>query len=208
MSGRELLHLPTRGRPNNVVRQHPKSKQTACNNTLPARYRDILLSSPNLNCSKHIYRSMVGDFWVFTCGLSNNSTRPNIQAPMSSGARVIVPLAFSNKALASAIFAVSAIYLGRLRDDAKLRELAMASYPTALGRFRSELVCMFDSRAETSQRDTLMATVLTLILFEVFLPAYIYCGQEIHPSSNYLYILSIYLPNNFHICVCTLTDHL
>jgi hypothetical protein len=86
---------------------------------------------------------------------------------MSSGAQVIVPLAFSNKSLASAIFAVSAMYLGRLRDDAKLRQLAMASYSTALGRFRSELDRIFDSTAETSQRDTVMATALTLILFEV-----------------------------------------
>jgi hypothetical protein len=63
------------------------------------------------------------------------------------------------------------MYLGRLRADAKLRALAMAAYAAALSRFRSELVLASDSKTEQrSQEDLIVATVLSLLLFEVRSP--------------------------------------
>ena len=86
---------------------------------------------------------------------------------MSSSAQVILPLAFRNKALDTAIFVASAMYVGKLREDPKLQELAMASYPAALARFRSGLVSFFDSKAKRSQSDIVLAILLSLLLFEV-----------------------------------------
>ena len=86
---------------------------------------------------------------------------------MSSSAQVILPLAFWNKALDTAIFIASAMYVGKLREDPKLQELAMASYPAALSRFRSELVTFFDSKVKKSQNDIVMAILQSLLLFEV-----------------------------------------
>jgi hypothetical protein len=63
------------------------------------------------------------------------------------------------------------MFLGRIRDDARLRGLAMRSYSTALSLFRSELVVAFDSEAEgRSQKDLVMAIVISLLLFEVSSP--------------------------------------
>jgi hypothetical protein len=45
------------------------------------------------------------------------------------------------------------MYLGRLKADAKLRELTMAAYPTALTRLRSELVFAFDSKVEQRSQE-------------------------------------------------------
>lgn len=68
-------------------------------------------------------------------------------------------------------FATATMYLGRMRDDTKLRGLAMGFYPTALSLFRSELVLAFDPEAEgRSQKDLVMAVVLCLLFFEVSSP--------------------------------------
>lgn len=90
---------------------------------------------------------------------------------MSTSAQTILPLAFMNKALGAAIFAVSTMYLGKLRGDAKLRSLAMAAYPSALSLFHSELFLVFGSKAgRTYQKISAVATALSLLFFEVSSP--------------------------------------
>lgn len=65
------------------------------------------------------------------------------------------------------------MYLGRVRGDASLRRLAMASYPTALSHFRSELTLAFDSKVEErNHKDLVLSILISLLLFEVsFHPA-------------------------------------
>jgi hypothetical protein len=82
--------------------------------------------------------------------------------------KAILPLAFRNKSLDSAIFAVSAMYVGRVRGDTDLRRLAMAAYPTALCRFRSQLALAFESNAEEKfHKVIVMAILISLLLLEV-----------------------------------------
>ena len=166
-----MLIFAIRNQSNSTSSQLRRSIRVAYGALLPAKHPFPLSTIPSLGSSPDFYRSIVEDFWVSICDPAKNSTRQGIQASMSMCAQVILPLAFRNRALDAAIFAASTMYLGRLRDDAKLRGLAMAAYPTALGWFRSELVLAFESKAQQrSQEDLVMAIVLSLLLYEVRSP--------------------------------------
>lgn len=124
--------------------------------------------SSSLDCSMELYRSAVADLWLATCQQVAIPADQNVESPMSSSARVILPLAFGSKTLDSAIFAVATMYMGKLKRDAKLQGLAMAAYPPALGRFRSELALGFGPKSgEANRKIRAIAISLTLLFFEV-----------------------------------------
>jgi hypothetical protein len=170
-SDRKLLTSAIRNQTNSTSGQLGR-QVPAANRPAPSDKEPTSLSTiPAPGLTRDFYRSVVDDFWISTCDPVKRLTRRATQATMSICAQAILPLAFRNKALDAALFAVSTMYLGRLRDDAKLRRLAMGSYPTALSLCRSELVLAFDSKAEgRSQKDLVMAIVLSLLLFEVNSP--------------------------------------
>lgn len=124
----------------------------------------------SLSCSKDLYRSVIADLWTATYASTTNSPEQS-GSPMSTSSRAILPLAFKNKALDTALFSVSAMYVGKLRGDSKLQDLALAAYPQAMGRFRSELALVLASKAsQTSQKVLAIAIALSLLFFEVKMP--------------------------------------
>ncbi|KAH8802500.1 hypothetical protein F5884DRAFT_860865 [Xylogone sp. PMI_703] len=124
-------------------------------------------AAPSLGYSLEFFRSVVHDFWTTTCGHPSNFTGQDIQAPMSIITQAVLPRAFQNKILGSAIFAICTMYLGRLRRDAKLRELAIAAYPSALSRFRSDLILNPCSQSnQTSKRIHSLVIAVSLLFFE------------------------------------------
>jgi hypothetical protein len=170
-SDREMLLRAIRNQSNTTSGELRRSVRAAYGAIPPVNDPFPLATIPSLGYSRDFYRSVVEEFWSSTCDPAKNSTRRAIQASILICVQVILPLAFQNKALDAAIFAASTMYLGRLRADAKLRALAMAAYPTALSRFCSELVLASDSKTEQrSQEDLIVATVLSLLLFEVRSP--------------------------------------
>jgi hypothetical protein len=131
-----------------------------------------LSTVPSLGLSLDFYCSMVKDFWALSCNPATTLERQVIGGSVSICTQTILPFAFRNKALDAAIFTASAMYLARARGNPDLRELAMAAYPSALGRFRSQLVLAFDGKAgQRSQMDLVMAIQLPLLLLEVSLEA-------------------------------------
>jgi hypothetical protein len=134
-----------------------------------------LATTPDIGCNPSVYRSLVDDFWLSTRTFADTPSRQDVHLPISFGTLIIYPEVFSNEALGNAIFAVSAMYLGTKRGDPKLLGLAMVAYPSALRRFRSELNSAFDAKAggHANGLDSVMAIVLSLLLFEVSLIAMI-----------------------------------
>lgn len=122
----------------------------------------------SLGCSMDLYRSAVADLWIVTCHPATIPTDLNVESPMSSSARKIIPLAFGSKSLDSALFAVATMFMGKLRSDNKLQTLALAAYPPALSRFRSELALGFGPKASQTNRTVrAIAIALTLLFYEV-----------------------------------------
>ncbi|KAL7933033.1 hypothetical protein V8C35DRAFT_67720 [Trichoderma chlorosporum] len=102
-----------------------------------------------------------------TCQRAAIPTDQNIESPMTISARVILPLAFGSKTLDYALFAVATMFMGKLKRDIKLQGLAMAAYPPALNRFRSELALGFGSKSdETNRKIRAIAVSVTLLFFE------------------------------------------
>ncbi|KAL7911750.1 hypothetical protein GGI35DRAFT_297779 [Trichoderma velutinum] len=128
----------------------------------------IPISIPSsLDCSMDLYRSAVADLWIVTCHSTTIPTDHNVESPMSSSAREILPLAFGSETLDSALFAVATMFMGKLRSDNKLQGLALAAYPPALSRFRSELALGFGSKASQTNRTVrAIAIALTLLFYE------------------------------------------
>lgn len=121
----------------------------------------------SLGCSMDLYRSAVADLWIVTCHPATIPTDLNVESPMSSSARKIIPLAFGSKSLDSALFAVATMFMGKLRSDNKLQTLALAAYPPALSRFRSELALGFGPKASQTNRTVrAIAIALTLLFYE------------------------------------------
>lgn len=117
-----------------------------------------------------LYRSVIADLWTATY-TSTTSSPEQSGSPMSTSSRAILPLAFKNKALDTALFSVSAMYVGKLRGDSKLQDLALAAYPQAMGRFRSELALVLNSEThQTNQKILAIAIALSLLFFEVNMP--------------------------------------
>jgi hypothetical protein len=168
-SDTQLIHLASHSRYPIVPGYHQRPGKTAWEDGHPTKRPHRHAISPVISSPQHFYHSIVGQFWVSTCMPMSTPTKRDIQVPMSNGAHVVIPLAPSSTSLASSLFAVSAMYLGRQRNDVNLRDLALASYGSALCRFRPELVCIFDTARGRSRIETVMATALTLTLFEVFL---------------------------------------
>ncbi|KAM6485898.1 hypothetical protein HDV62DRAFT_352746 [Trichoderma sp. SZMC 28011] len=121
----------------------------------------------SLGCSMDLYRSAVADLWIVTCHPATIPIDQNVESPMSSSAREILPLAFGSKTLDSALFAVATMFMGKLRSDSKLQGLALAAYPPALSRFRSELALGFGSKTnQTNKTVRAIAIALTLLFYE------------------------------------------
>lgn len=170
-SDRKLLTSAIQNQTNTSSSQLVRQVPAAYRPAPPAREPTSLSTILGPGLSRDFYRSVVDDFWILTCDPVKALAKQAIQATMSTCSQVIIPLVFRNKALDAALFTVSTMYLGRIRDDARLRGLAMRSYSTALSLFRSELVVAFDSEAEgRSQKDLVMAIVISLLLFEVSSP--------------------------------------
>lgn len=122
----------------------------------------------SMGCSMDLYRSAVADLWIVTCHPATIPIDQNVESPMSSSAREILPLAFGSKTLDSALFAVATMFMGKLRSDSKLQGLALAAYPPALSRFRSELALGFGSKtSQTNRTVRAIAISLTLLFYEV-----------------------------------------
>jgi hypothetical protein len=125
----------------------------------------------SVGISAGLYRSVVEDFWVLSCDPTKNSARQAIESFVSICGQVILPLAFRNRALDAAAFTASTMYIGQVRGDVNLQRLAMAAYPTALCRFRSELTIAFESKSgQRYQKDLVMAMLLSVLLLEVSSP--------------------------------------
>ncbi|KAH8802479.1 hypothetical protein F5884DRAFT_755808 [Xylogone sp. PMI_703] len=58
------------------------------------------------------------------------------------------------------------MYIAKIRDDDELYEVAMSSYSTALGHFRSEIAKAYAESKQTKQRQLLMSINMCLLLFE------------------------------------------
>jgi hypothetical protein len=133
----------------------------------------VILNPPitaSLNCSVELYRSVIADLWTAIQASATNSQEQN-GSPMSTSSRAILPLAFKNKALDTALFSVSAMYIGKLRGDSKLQDLALAAYPQAMGRFRSELALVLRTeKSQTGQKILAIAIASSLLFFEVTMP--------------------------------------
>ncbi|KAL7942561.1 hypothetical protein V8C42DRAFT_331350 [Trichoderma barbatum] len=136
-------------------------------NAISRKLTTPLSIPPSLDCSMDLYRSSVADLWMLTCQPATLLTAQKVESPMSTSARAIIPLAFGSKTLDAALFAVSTMFMGKLRRDAKLQGLAIAAYPSALSRFRSELALGFGPKSGQTNRNVLaIAVALTLLLFE------------------------------------------
>jgi hypothetical protein len=153
-----------------IATQSRRATKIVCTNAGSKKFTAPLPMMASVGCSMDLYRSVVTDLWDATC-TSVNSPEQNVGSPMSTSTRAILPLAFRNKTLDTALFAVSTMYVGKLKGDIKLQGLAMAAYPQALGRFRSELALGFGPEAsQTSRKILAIAIALSLLFFEVGIP--------------------------------------
>lgn len=82
------------------------------------------------------------------------------------------------------------MYIAKLRGDLALQNLALASYPTALRHFSSELMVSFDSPAKQMKQKQLLALInMSLLLFEV--GGYL-CSQSYVTNYIALWIINQY----------------
>lgn len=160
----------------NAIQSQNKSDSTKCkkiikNTCINDGSNKITTTLPmrsSLSCSTDLYRSVIADLWSATYASVIDSPEQSFGSPMSTSSRAILPLAFRDNALDTALFAVSAMYVGKLRRDSKLQDLAIAAYPKAMGRFRSELSSILGSGASQISRKVLaVAIALSLLFFEV-----------------------------------------
>lgn len=166
-SDRKMLNQAIHGQSDGVSCRYTAAAPTTNRSVLPMRFSTPVLKTPSPGNSLEFFRCVITDFWFSTCGPTGVVTH-GFHTPMSTSAHAILPLAYKNRALDTAIFVVSAMYVGRLRDDASLRNLAMAAYPKALSRFRSELATIHLSKENlTDRKISAVAIALSLLFYEV-----------------------------------------
>jgi Fungal specific transcription factor domain len=168
VSDRKLLNAAIHNQSSDASNHARKPERITYGDWSTSKPRTPLHAVPGAGCQPDVYRSLVDDFWLVTRAFPKTPARRDAQQPISFGAVIIFPLAFSNEALGNAVFAVTAMYLGTLRGDTKLLRLGMEAYPSALRRFRSELTSTFDHKAgQKHGLESVMAIVLSLLLYEV-----------------------------------------
>lgn len=169
-SDRKLLNNAIQSRNKNSSVRSKRSTSDICTNDGLNKVTTRLPITASLSSSMDLYRSVIADLWTATYTSTTNSPKQSA-SPMSTSSRAILPLAFKNKALDTALFSVSAMYVGKLRGDSSLQCLALAAYPQAMGRFRSELALVLTSETSQSSRKVLaVAIALSLLFFEVNMP--------------------------------------
>lgn len=170
LSDRKLLNNAIQSPNSNLSTQSKSSARGNYTNDGSNKNKTRHPINVSLSCSMDLYRSVIADLWTATYASSTNSPKQS-GSPMSTSSRAILPLAFRNKALDTALFSVSAMYVGKLRGDSKLQDLALAAYPQAMGRFRSELALALNSEThQASQKVLAIAIALSLLFFEVNMP--------------------------------------
>lgn len=178
-SNRKLLNNAIQSQDKNGSIQSRKRTSDVCTNGGLNKMTTRLPITVSLSCSMDLYRSVIADLWTATYTSTANSPEQS-GSPMSASSRAIVPLAFKNKALDAALFSVSAMYVGKLRRDSKLQNLALAAYPQAMGRFRSELALVLNSAThQTNQKVLAIAIALSLLFFEVNMPIKPFSATEV-----------------------------
>lgn len=165
-----MLNNAIQSQDNNISTQSKRFSEDIYTNNRSNKITTRLPMTASLSYSMDLYRSVIADLWTATYA-STTDLLEQSGSPMSTSSRAILPLAFKNKALDTALFSVSAMYVGKLRGDSKLQGLALAAYPQAMGRFRSELALVLKSgTSQTSQKVLAIAIALSLLFFEVRLP--------------------------------------
>lgn len=171
LSDRKMLNNAIQSQNKNISVQSERLPGGICTNDASNKITTCLPMTASLGCSMDLYRSVIADLWAATYASTINSSEQSTGSPMSTSTRAILPLAFKNKVLDTALFSVSAMYVGKLRRDSKLQDLALAAYPQAMSRFRSELALISKSgTSQRSQRVLAIATALSLLFFEVRMP--------------------------------------
>ncbi|UKZ66299.1 uncharacterized protein TrAtP1_007474 [Trichoderma atroviride] len=166
LSDRKLLNNAIQSPNNKLSTQSKNSAEGFYTNDRSNKNTTRHPITASLGCSMDLYRSVIADLWTATYASNSNSPEQS-GSPLSTSSRAILPLAFRNKALDTALFSVSAMYVGKLRGDSKLQDLALAAYPQAMGRFRSELAFVLNSETcQTSQKVLAIAISLSLLFFE------------------------------------------
>ncbi|KAL7924439.1 hypothetical protein ACQKWADRAFT_269034 [Trichoderma austrokoningii] len=166
LSDRKLLNNAIHGQNKNRSIRSKRSTGHVYPNEGSNKILSRLPITASLSSSMDLYRSVIADLWTATYESASNLPEQS-GSPMSISSRAILPLAFRNKALDTALFSVSAMYAGKLRRDSKLQDLALAAYPQAMGRFRSELALVLKSDVgQTDQKVLAIAIALSLLFFE------------------------------------------
>ncbi|KAL6904133.1 hypothetical protein GGI43DRAFT_399685 [Trichoderma evansii] len=167
LSDRTMLSNAIQSQNKSIPIKSKRPTGNTCINDESNKITTTLPMTSSLGCSTDLYRSVIADLWSATYASVIYSPEQSFGSPMSTSSRAILPLAFRNNALDTALFAVSAMYVGKLKKDFKLQDLAIGVYPQAMGSFRSELSSVLGSGAsQTSRKIIAVAIALSLLFFE------------------------------------------